>query len=363
MAKSNVDINIMMLGGRRCGKTSVLASMQGCFDEKFGATNLTINIEDMATIRKLTEKRNEISGYYKQTDRTVPFHPDAGSTKGETSYDLSISLKSKKNGKINFHLIDYPGEYFSDGIEAHDNAIENYIKKSQVFLIAIDTPYLMELTSDNKPETVGDFNEARNRSDQICEALKTYLQLDNSEMKMILFVPLKCERYREEGRMDEVCKKIKTAYRALIDHINNEYNASKCMIAITPIFTMGTLKFVRFERDEEYNYIMAKGVNPTYPQTPLYRFMDEAADNPSPMYCEQPFIYVLLYLLQTAAWAKSKKLKPLPIPPITLIYLIQQILKMPSIDDFLLEINNLKNEIKLEGDGYELITDPLMLKK
>lgn len=36
MADKPVEIKVMMFGGRRCGKTSVLAAMQSCFEKEFG---------------------------------------------------------------------------------------------------------------------------------------------------------------------------------------------------------------------------------------------------------------------------------------------------------------------------------------
>ena len=42
MNQSSKHVDVMMFGGRRTGKTSVLAAMQACFDETLGKDNLMI---------------------------------------------------------------------------------------------------------------------------------------------------------------------------------------------------------------------------------------------------------------------------------------------------------------------------------
>lgn len=46
MASTQFEFNVMMFGGKRTGKTSVLAAMQECFEEKFKGVGLTITPDD-----------------------------------------------------------------------------------------------------------------------------------------------------------------------------------------------------------------------------------------------------------------------------------------------------------------------------
>ena len=52
----NYSINVMMFGGRRCGKTSVLAAMQSSFEKSFGKGNLTISTADDDTLFTIEAK-------------------------------------------------------------------------------------------------------------------------------------------------------------------------------------------------------------------------------------------------------------------------------------------------------------------
>lgn len=362
MAKKNdMTVKILMLGGRRCGKTSVLASMQNCFDKEFGSGNLTINIDDPGTMLDLNEKMIEIKGYF-DGDHSENFSPDDNPTTEIRRYDLSISLKSKYNGQINFQFIDYPGEWVQD--KAHLPELHELIKESHVFLIAIDTPHLMEQIRGEEQDGIGMYNDKHNRSSMISGLLKNELKAD-SEGKMILFVPLKCEKYKATNQMPLVKHKVKISYRELIDHLNNQYSNVPCTMAVTPIYTFGTVEFKRFKRDSESHEIIIEEKYKT-PKYPLYGFMENAKGSPEPQYCEQPLVYILTFILATAKRIKeAKKARPTGIPTLIrkiTITLGENFFNIPSADDYMKEIQNLKNKMVL-GDGYEIITDPLEITK
>lgn len=353
-------INIMMMGGRRCGKTSVLASMEQCFDEKFGTSNLTIDPYDNATTIDFANKIREINEYY-NSDRSLNFMPDDSPTAELSEYKMHLSLKNKTNGKILMNFIDFPGGW----IEEKSNAgkLDKHIQDSHVIIIAIDTPHLMEHTRSEDPDAVGMFNEPANRSTLVSKLLKKHLDLD-SGVKMILFVPLKCEKYKNNHTMSDVIRKIKTAYSPLINHINNNINEKKCLMAIAPIITLGTVEFKRFKRSDEGKILVSPDTR--LPRYPLYGFTDNAKNQPEPMYCDIPLIYTLMYVLTIAKEAKEKRHNRASGFVKVMRRLGESFLKFPSADDFLLEIDGLYYElskyINKNDEGFELITNPLNWK-
>lgn len=348
----DLTIKILMLGGRRCGKTSVLASMQACFDKEFGSSNLTINIKDPKTMLELTKKFTEICEYY-GNDHSEIFCPDDSPTLEIRRYDLSISLKSKTNGKINFQFIDFPGEWLLD--KEHIEELSALIKESVVYLIAIDTPHLMEQTHSENRDDIGDYNEKRNHSRIISELLKNELQPETQD-KLILFIPLKCEKYKAANKMPLVKHKVKIAYSGLINHLNNPHNKVNCTLAVAPIYTLGTVEFKRFKRDAEHNIIIDNTYKtPTYP---LYGFMDNANEKPEPQYCEQPLVFVLAFILEVAK--KHKNRSNIILKLIDTVR--EKFFDFPSADDYMKESQNLKNKMKKE-DGYEIIVDHLDITK
>lgn len=361
MAKTNdITVRILMLGGRRCGKTSVLANMQDCFDKEFGASNLTINIDDPRTMFDFVEKMKEINGYFDR-DHSENFFPDDHPAIIAKHYELSISLKSKQNGKVNFQFIDIPGEYVQD--KKYLPKLLKLIDMCHVFLIAIDTPHLMEQTRCDDQDKLGKYNENVNCSSMISKLLKKSMEVPDG--KLVLFVPLKCEKYKAANQMSLVRHKVKIAYRELIDHLNNQFSTVPCTIAITPIYTFGTVEFKRFLRDEKSREIIINEKTKT-PKYPCYGFMDNAKGYPEPQYCEQPLVYVLAFILATAKKIKEDK-KSRSKNPFRLIYnailtFKENSFNIPSAEDYMKEINNLKAKMVL-GDGYEVITDPLDITK
>lgn len=349
---NDMNINIMMIGGRRCGKTSVLAVMKANFDKEFGRSNLTITTKGNTVL--LNDKLDQMKELYDLREKETRFTPDDSPSDAKTEYRIELSLKNKPNGKINYTFIDFPGEWLQN--DEHTDELNSVVENSSVILVAIDTPFLMEETPDNTENTVGRYNEKRNRSGVICDFLKS-LQLDTNE-KMVIFVPLKCEKYLHEGRMDLVNKRIHTAYKSYFDHVQNDENRAKCTTVIAPIFTFGTVEFTRFKREGADVIIDKEYKTPKYP---LYRFTDDAGSGPEPQYCEQPLLYVLLYVLKCAEAMKLKQYDKGLLSKL-FVSLSDTFLKMPSAKDFLNEIKHIEGAIKKNGDGYEIITDPYGLK-
>lgn len=345
---NSLNINIMMIGGRRCGKTSVLAAMLHSFDGEFGKSNLTIKADDQS-IRPLSQKYNEMKTLYAKKNLEPRFTPDDSPTNDIEEYGIEISLKTKSNGRILYKFIDIPGEWLSNNIED----VTKTIKKSSVIVVAIDTPYLMEEAIEDSSDSIGIYNEDRNYSGEICGLLKN-LDL-NKEEKMVVFVPLKAERYWHEGKMDLVNKRVHVAYKEFFDHVNNDFYRKSCTTVIAPIFTLGTVEFTRFKRNGADIDLDDKYGTPKYP---LYAFTDDAKNSPESKYCEQPLLYVLLYILKAAAKAKENKKRLGKF----LSFIGEKFLNMPSANDFLVEVNNIQKYIKTSGDGYQILTDPYGLK-
>lgn len=339
-----------MIGGRRCGKTSVLAVMTKLFDKEFGKSNLTI--KPTSNTVTLNNKYIEMEELYAQKGKQQRFTPDDSPTISKNEYKIDISLKSKPNGKINFSFIDIPGEFFEK--DEKSNEITELVSQSSVIIVAVDTPYLMEEAPTKDGSSVGQYNERRNRSRDICNFLKN-LDLEKSA-KMVIFVPLKAERYLHNGTMKLVNQRVHTAYQSFFEHINNDNLRDKCTAVIAPIFTFGTVEFTRFERNGA-DIIMDDYKTPKYP---LYQFTDKARFSPEPKYCEQPLLYVLLYILKCAEMSKRKKYDNM----VSRLFAVigECLFQMPSAEDFLKETANIQKSVKISGDGYEIITDPLGLK-
>ena len=369
--ETDLNLEIMMIGGRRTGKTSVLAAMHGCFDSVFGKTDIICSVGGESTLDIIEAKRQEMIDYLALASQNKDFVPDGTPTAGDETYTFDIFLKNKRNNKIHLNFYDFPGEW----IKEKSADIQEKIAKSHVLMIVIDTPYLME---EN-----GQYNDRRNRCYRITEMIKGNFDINKSELpKLVLFVPLKCEKYYWEDRMNEVAAAIRKeeVYGSLINYLSSGQNTN-CELAITPILTIGTAIFSRFERDKEtHDFIMNEKYK--YPNKPLYYFNEEACRAAvkkgsnqkyaaDPQYCEQPLIYTLSYALKMMAMAIEKdnndvgfwaNLFGSSLFPMFLKYIKENWLNFASASDFIAQRAKIQKHLVLDEHGFTILSDPLKFK-
>ena len=363
---SEFKVNVMMIGGRRCGKTSVLAAMQKSFnDDVAKSTSFQFATADGTTVKVLGDKISEIKEYFTVKGHSPTFVPDDTPTKDISTYSFNVSLKDSKS-KIKINFIDLPGEWVVN--HTHDDEIMENMSKSRVLIIAIDTPHLME---EN-----GRFNERRNHCYDIIEMVKRVGFADAEKgAGLILLIPLKCERYYNDKRMEEVLIKVRDAYSDLIQYINQpgvDGKRSSCQVAVTPIRTMGGAAFEKFERDENFEI----KVDPSYktPEKAIYYFPDMNKSEPEPADCEQPVLYVLDFTLRAVQSVKKRsKLNNIfvkiggmiahalshtlndPFFSIIADSLAEAVENWSGAEDYLPYAEEIAKMKKTEGDGYRIL--------
>ena len=241
--------------------------MKECFDKQFKDTELHITPASGRTLDVIEAKRSEMENYLAKASRDEPFIPDSTPTQGDDTYRFNVKIKGKPD-VISLDFYDFNGEWLVGG-DPHYDDVQEQISRSDVLMIIIDTPYLME---DD-----GQYNDIRNRCFRITEAIKANFDVNSSVPKMVLFVPIKCERYYDETRMEDVYNKIvsERCYGGLISYLQK-----CCEMAITPIQTIGTASFTGFDFDPSTGtYLMGKEKDgkelPIYPE---YNFNDKARE-------------------------------------------------------------------------------------
>lgn len=179
------DIQVMMLGARRVGKTSILASMINQFAKVTDNTNLVITKERGKAI---DEACDTIKGYFAgehKPDDIVTL--DNNGTPGFDYFDIKMSIANKKDfapRKIRF--LDCSGEWITN--YTNEEEISDEIEKSDVIIIAIDSVLLMEEGGKYNGQ-----NAVQNVSNFIMDKFRPGESINDH--KMVLFVPLKCEKY------------------------------------------------------------------------------------------------------------------------------------------------------------------------
>ena len=342
---NEIPINILMVGGRRCGKTTVLSAIYEKANDFFGNGSLVINTPSISQTQKLTKKLADIKSYFESGEQL--FSPDDSPTQDWEQYTFDVKIKNKK-GNLALNFIDVNGEWFAKG--EYQEKIKDLIQTSNILIVAIDTPHLME---EN-----GKYNEGKNYTFLINSFIKDKVEFDvdkkgNTKRKrMGLFVPLKCEKYKSEGRMDEVKNAVKKEYKQSFAYLGGE-NATHCVVAITPIFTMGGVQFSQFEFDEnnEIKTIPSFSADFPIPEKAIYRKKDIMQKEPNFDYCEQILLYVIVFMLENARAKKDSNS--------WFRNLLDLFFNMPSAQDFLDQKDALKADIKRNGDGYEIVNNPM----
>lgn len=289
------QINVLMLGGKRCGKTTVLSSMMGEIDKALAGTSLRLAVGDR-TREELIQARESIKS--KMEDFRKPLtrvEVDDNPTSAMKTYSFRLTVDGKR---IPFQIHDIPGEWLTDG---HQEVIKKLIADSQVIMIAIDTPYLFSKMTE---KGYGIYHEEYNKPLEIANFFKNSLSVDNIQNRMILFVPIKCERYyhltntpqlnvSKRNYMQELVNAVSYGYRDLLMYLRSTMElVNNCTLAVTPILSAGGIDFVRFRTDNETGKIVSLYQKP--------EFLPESEQGYNPKFCEQPIIYMLVYILVQA---------------------------------------------------------------
>lgn len=232
-------LKVLMMGGQRAGKTSMLAGLIETMTH--GKVKDIIDVKDIteskpASLKLIKSieclKWNLLSSYGKT------YLIDEEKSGEFEEFMLEISISNTDN-KMSIQFSDVSGEYYDMG-RTHDEEVRKRVKEYDVFLIAIDTPNLMEaINPDNKL-----CNEAINNSYNHVNDIYTFLSeiddKDGADAKLVIFVPLKCEKWAKEGKINQVVERVKTVYKPSLHALSQYTNVE---VDIMPIQTVGNIVF------------------------------------------------------------------------------------------------------------------------
>lgn len=233
------SLKVLMMGGPRSGKTSALAGLVDTMIN--GEVKNLITVKDVtqgdAVMQKLAQKVENL----KQTlisslGKTIIV--DDSKTASYQNYTIEFAIPGTSN-KLNVVFTDVNGEFFESGRQ-HEVEISQMVKDYDVFVVAIDTPSLMEAVNPDNTLMNEPVNKAVNNVNDIHNFI-TYLDdKDGADAKMVIFVPLKCEKWAHEGNLEQVSDRVKQVYATPIKALEQKKNVE---IDILPIQTVGNIVF------------------------------------------------------------------------------------------------------------------------
>lgn len=254
MAEEN-SINVLMLGAKRTGKSTLLASLvesivNGPFKDYIRVEDVTEYADGEMTLKEKVDEIRSLSDKVPGTE----ICPDTGATNAFKDYKLSVSIPGiKGNAVVNF--TDGNGEFVQqDNNTEYSAKLKEKVAAYDLILVAIDTPFLME--SANKDNRL--CQESTNKKYNQIPALQTILtKVDDGEgriAKQIIFVPIKCEKWLQENKFGEVIDRVKTVYDVILCNLSHYSNIK---IGILPVQTVGNLVF----SSHRYGYVLSYGQN------------------------------------------------------------------------------------------------------
>lgn len=240
------DIDILVLGNRGSGKTSLLATTLYNMNESLQSNGIILEPADEETDKRLKNSISEIENMF-TSKGSVEVGEGIAGTDGFVDYSFQLtftdeSWNTTSDFSIKFH--DYAGSILADGDKDKQyKELKEWFLKSQIVYILIDTPYLMESTR----KTVAEYSA----KDEIL-ALFQRVGADGAN-KMIALVPTKCEYYLRNSRISEIKDHIRTEFNEILSYINQLNKAEgreKYKLYFTPVQTVGGLEFSRMENKE-----------------------------------------------------------------------------------------------------------------
>ena len=397
----DADFTVLMLGQRRTGKSSVLSSMITSMEKICGDTGFRFTADDDTKIlmKTILSQLQNIFHAFKEEDLFSTMEGFRGDVDFGVQTDADITYRflleqvnTKKKAKtFVIDFIDVRGESMTEDFSsACGPSVNDLIMRSGVLMIAVDAPALME---GRIKDGVGEYHKSVNLPDDIINHITAAdIQMRQNLKKkqtllprLVLFVPLKCEKYYFENRMEELNRRIMAGYKNLITFFeaNREYT-----VAITPILTLGDVVFDHYQtRTVKGPGGMEREVAVTFgdsgprsmrtvPRYPMFRFRTSRPKF-TPRYCEQPLLYTLAYVSSLSGLVKEKSggmVRTVVIWAAVffffgglgliggkgLEYLLKALNSNPELQN---AVDEVIGRLKTDGDGYQLVYDNLGLGK
>lgn len=236
------QMNMVMLGPSRVGKTSLLATMCREIDKIDDSISIS---PDPDTRSRLDEAYWKLSEVNNQSVWCAIINFLEGN-QGFIQHKFEVKYQRQKEFDLVFH--DFRGGAVKESGSEQDKLAE-IIGKSRVIFNVIDATALMEL------------NEAKNDKINYPYGIKQLLEnsLKANEKYVLIFALTKCESYINTNKQEQLIKRFEDRYSTIINLIK-QLNGKGDYVAgiVMPVQTMGNVEFKEIQND---NFIFVRNHN------------------------------------------------------------------------------------------------------
>lgn len=273
------EMKFAILGPIGAGKTTLLACMAKEFERVSSGTIFPADESTFMTLNKAYKslKRDANNSATRQFERSI---------EGTSMLREFLFYIKGRRAVLPVRFYDFPGGWIIPG-NSNNKTVIDIVKGSAVIIVVINTPYLMEFD--------GKYIDDGCAVDEIEWVIKRSLEGDSSE-RLILFVPIKCEKYLETSELrDNLHKSVKRAFQNTLMLTSNPLYTNRLAMALLPVQTVGNAKFARFKIASQDGRV----------EREVYRKPDPHSRF-SPQNVEQPMRYLMSFLLEQYARNKEK---------------------------------------------------------
>ncbi|MBQ3135904.1 MAG: hypothetical protein IJB74_00335 [Clostridia bacterium] len=283
--KINPDtfVPVLYVGGRRCGKTTIMASI---YDNAIFSSAAGNGLKIVACDKNMEDKlAKNVKDLKDKAEAGVLEIGGISPTPNVDYYDFVVynTKDTAEDACILLRFIDVCGEIYQDATEEQRVQLAEIVHDTKIILVAVDSVSLME--SEETAENYYDFNTISD-IEGVFKNLKK-----GDERKLVLFVPVKCEKYYIENKASDLITNIETKYSGVISAISK--NSPSDAVAITPVQTVGILEFSKYLHATE---------DAISSQQQFVKNWDLMGDlgNYAPLCCDQVLWYIFRFIYRDA---------------------------------------------------------------
>lgn len=250
MDQEKKRINVVVIGEKNSGKTSIISSLY-----KFRESDCpSADGESKPVSFEIDENESKNKSIAQITAYNSVRYQDYKSNRRPTHALLNTKKFLKYIYKPKVYSTEFEVSFWdtpalSDIKDDDRELLDRLLSGSDVIIVAIDTPSIMERHRCKA--------EVETKADACAKMLRGYMQSANKH-KMVIFVPTRCEKYYSSACLREVTKRVQELYRnffVTLNGLNNEaekkeseraYLASKKFAIITPLTTMRRVTFTKY---------------------------------------------------------------------------------------------------------------------
>lgn len=239
---------IGIVGPTRVGKTSLIASLLKDAQLLLQGTPVNIAPHGPKTERRIAQHQKELDG----SIRAGEFNSGAVSgTEESFTYELYLDTGVTGAG-IRLCLLDYPGGWIDSSRrpverEEHWKACKDWMKKSSVLIVPVESAVMMEADSARLKKAVSYILNTYEVEGIVREWAKERAAHPD-EPSLLIFCPVKCESYyADNGGLLDASDEL---YSAFQDHYHEVLKAAKgeapqLKLLYIPVDTIGCVEIIK----------------------------------------------------------------------------------------------------------------------